>query len=104
MAKNLWKKGQSGNPSGKPKLAPGTVLSKELRKQLGDLADIEYRTRRLVESMALALQGALLVRYSDPAVADAFCASRLGGDHGGAFGTLPAGVDTEAVLARARYV
>lgn len=72
-----------------------------LRKQLGDLTDLEYRTRRLVEQMALALQGSLLVRYGDPAVADAFCASRLGGDHGGAFGTLPAGVDTAAVLDRA---
>ncbi|MCU7824987.1 acyl-CoA dehydrogenase family protein [Kitasatospora sp. DSM 101779] len=72
-----------------------------LRKQLGDLTDLEYRTRRLVESMALALQGSLLVRYGDPAVADAFCASRLGGDHGLAFGTLPAGTDTAAILDRA---
>ncbi|WP_035805234.1 acyl-CoA dehydrogenase family protein [Kitasatospora mediocidica] len=76
----------------------------ELRKQLGDLTDVEYRTRRLVESMALALQGSLLVRHGDPAVADAFCASRLAGDHGGAFGTLPSGVDTEAILSRARMV
>ncbi|MGF1426062.1 isovaleryl-CoA dehydrogenase [Kitasatospora sp. LaBMicrA B282] len=75
-----------------------------LRKELGDLTDLEYRTRRLVESMALTLQAALLVRHGDPAVADAFCASRLGGDHGGAFGTLPPGVDTEAVIARARMV
>ena len=75
-----------------------------LRKQLGDPGDpagLEYGTRRLVEQMALALQGSLLVRYGDPAVADAFCASRLGGDHGAAFGTLPAGVDTAAILERA---
>ncbi|GAA1238733.1 acyl-CoA dehydrogenase family protein [Kitasatospora nipponensis] len=75
-----------------------------LRKELGDPGEVEYRTRRLVESMALALQGSLLVRHSAPAVADAFCASRLAGDHGGAFGTLPAGVDTEAIIARARMV
>jgi putative acyl-CoA dehydrogenase len=31
----------------------------------------------------------LLVRYGDPAVADAFCATRLDGDWGHAFGTLP---------------
>ncbi|WP_329494820.1 acyl-CoA dehydrogenase family protein [Kitasatospora herbaricolor] len=73
----------------------------ELRKQLTDLTDLEYRTRRLVESMALAFQGSLLVRYGSPAVADAFCASRLAGDHGGAFGTLPAGLGTAAILARA---
>ncbi|MCX4749852.1 isovaleryl-CoA dehydrogenase [Kitasatospora sp. NBC_01287] len=75
-----------------------------LRKELGDLAEVEYRTRRVVESMALTLQAALLVRHGEPAVADAFCASRLGGDHGSAFGTLPVGVDTEAVIARARMV
>jgi len=75
----------------------------ELRKQLGDLTDLEYRTRRVVEQLALAFQGALLVRHGDPAVAEAFCASRLGGDHGGAFGTLPTGLDTEAILARARH-
>ncbi len=76
----------------------------ELRNQLGDLTDLEYRTRRLVESMALVLQGSLLVRHSVPAIADAFCASRLAGDHGNAFGTLPPGVDTGAILARATMV
>ena len=50
--------------------------------------------------MALTLQGALLVRHGDPAVADAFCASRLDGDWGHAFGTLPAGVDTRAIIER----
>ena len=50
--------------------------------------------------MALALQGSLLVRYGDPAVADAFCASRLRGDWGRAFGTLPAGVDFGAIIER----
>ncbi|HET6291533.1 MAG TPA: acyl-CoA dehydrogenase family protein [Amycolatopsis sp.] len=72
-----------------------------LRKELSDLSDIEYRARRLVESMALILQGSLVVRHGTPAVADAFCASRLGGDWGVAFGTLPSGVDTKAIIARA---
>ncbi|MEU3624277.1 DNA alkylation response protein [Amycolatopsis coloradensis] len=72
-----------------------------LRKELSDLSDVEYRARRLVESMALVLQGSLLVRHGTTAVADAFCASRLGGDWGVAFGTLPSGVDTRAILARA---
>ncbi|RRQ28105.1 DNA alkylation response protein [Rhodococcus sp. Eu-32] len=69
-------------------------------KELADRSDIEYRARRVVESMALVLQGSLLVRHGNPAVADAFCASRLAQDWGGAFGTLPTGVDTAAVLAR----
>jgi len=65
-----------------------------LRNEIpGDMETIETRARRIVERMALALQGSLLVRYGDPAVADAFLRSRLSGDWGQAFGTLPAGVD-----------
>ena len=52
------------------------------RGELADPEDIESRARRIVERMALALQGSLLVRFGDPAVADAFCASRLDGDAG----------------------
>jgi putative acyl-CoA dehydrogenase len=50
--------------------------------------------------MALALQGSLLVRHAPPAVADAFCAARLAGDGGLAYGTLPPGADTQAILER----
>lgn len=70
-------------------------------KELADRGDIEYRARRVVELMALVLQGSLLVRYGHRAVADAFCASRLGEDWGAAFGTLPVGVDTTAIIERA---
>jgi putative acyl-CoA dehydrogenase len=73
-----------------------------LAAELGDFDDIEARARRVVEKMALALQGSLLLRHGDPAVADAFCASRLGGDWGVAFGTLPAGLRLDAVVERAR--
>jgi putative acyl-CoA dehydrogenase len=54
--------------------------------------------------MAIALQASLLLRHGDPAVADAFCASRLTGDWGQAFGTLPAGVDFTAIIERHRPV
>ncbi|WP_156723780.1 isovaleryl-CoA dehydrogenase [Streptomyces apocyni] len=73
-----------------------------LRKQLTDLDEAQFRARRIVESMALVLQGSLLVRHGHPAVADAFCASRLDHDWGVAFGTLPTGVDTSAIIDRAR--
>lgn len=73
-----------------------------LRKELSDLEDVEFRARRIVELMAVVLQGALLARDGDPAVAAAFCASRLAGDHGAAFGTLPPGVDTAAIIDRVR--
>ncbi|MFI8930125.1 acyl-CoA dehydrogenase family protein [Streptomyces sp. NPDC053474] len=74
---------------------------KNLLTELADLEGIEGRARRLVERMALVLQGSLLVRYAPPAVADAFCASRLGGDWGAAFGTLPHSLDLGAVVERA---
>ncbi|HEX2128026.1 MAG TPA: acyl-CoA dehydrogenase family protein [Solirubrobacterales bacterium] len=72
----------------------------ELREELTDLEAIESRARRVVEWMALVLQGSLLVRFGDEAVADAFCASRLGGDAGRAFGTLPAGTDFRRIIER----
>jgi putative acyl-CoA dehydrogenase len=75
---------------------------KDLLTRLGDLEGVEGRARRLAERMALVLQGSLLVRYAPAAVADAFCASRLGGDWGGAFGTLPHTLDLAAVVDRAR--
>lgn len=73
---------------------------RRLRGELADVKDIEMRARRIVERMALVLQGSLLVRYGHQAVADAFCASRLGGDWGHALGTLPSGVDLTAIIAR----
>jgi putative acyl-CoA dehydrogenase len=71
-----------------------------LRDELSDLDAIESRARRVVERMALALQASLLIRYGDPAVADAFCASRLEGDAGLVFGTLPAGTDFGRIIDR----
>jgi putative acyl-CoA dehydrogenase len=76
-------------------------FGRKLRDDLtSDPETMETRARSLVERMALALQGSLLVRYGDPAVADAFCASRLAGDWGQAFGTLPAGTDFERIVER----
>jgi putative acyl-CoA dehydrogenase len=72
-----------------------------LASELGDLEQVELRARRLVELMALTLQGSLLVRHAPAEVADAFCATRLGGDGGYAFGTLPGGTDVAAILERA---
>jgi putative acyl-CoA dehydrogenase len=74
----------------------------ELKSQFADPQTLETRARRVVESMALCLQGSLLVRNVPPAVADAFCASRLAGEAGLEYGTLPAGVDFEGILARGR--
>jgi putative acyl-CoA dehydrogenase len=73
----------------------------EVQDSLADLATIEPRARRVAERAVLALQGSLLVRYGNPAVAEAFCASRLAGDWGHAFGTLPPGLELGAIIERA---
>ena len=74
----------------------------DLKRELANPDDAETRARRVVERMAVALQGSLLVRYGDPAVADAFCASRLGGDWGHSMGTLPLAVKFTAIVERHR--
>jgi putative acyl-CoA dehydrogenase len=76
--------------------------AEELRADLGDMEGIEARARRIVERMAMVLQGSLMVRFGDEASADAFCASRLAGDWGQAFGTLPADTDFTRIIDRHR--
>jgi len=71
-----------------------------LRAQLSDLAHAEIIARRVIEQMALVLQASLLVRFGHPAVADAFVTSRLDGDRGSVYGTLPTGVDFSSILSR----
>jgi putative acyl-CoA dehydrogenase len=73
---------------------------RSVRDQFTEGETLEVRARRVVESLALALEGSLLVRYAPAAVADAFCGSRLGGDHGLEYGTLPAGTDFASIVAR----
>lgn len=63
--------------------------------------DLETRARRLVEQLALTLEGAQLVRHGHPAVADAFCASRLERKKGEEYGTLPRGTAFDAIIERA---
>ncbi len=73
-----------------------------LEQELRDPEEVEARARRLVERLGLALQASLLVRHGDPCVADAFCASRLAGDGGLAYGTLPLRIDAAAIIERHR--
>jgi putative acyl-CoA dehydrogenase len=70
-----------------------------LRKDV--VAPEEATARRLAETMATVLQAALLVQHSPAFVADAFVASRLAGQRGRAYGTLPSGVRTAEIIARA---
>ncbi|MGV9239783.1 acyl-CoA dehydrogenase family protein, partial [Streptomyces nigra] len=75
---------------------------RSLLTELADLEGIEARARRVTERLALVLQGSLLVRFAPSDVADAFCATRLGGDAGAAFGTLPHSLARESLVERAR--
>ena len=74
----------------------------QLKKELTNGAGAEAGARRLVERMAIVLEGSLLVRHGDPQVAEAFAASRLGGDWGHSFGTLPKGLHLASIVQRHR--
>jgi putative acyl-CoA dehydrogenase len=76
------------------------VHADHLRLSLSDPQTLQYRARRVAEDICLALQGSLLVRHGHPAVTEAFLASRMAGDWGGAFGTLPTGLDLGPVIER----
>ena len=72
-----------------------------LADELARPEDLELRARGVTELLAITLQAALLVRHAPAAVADAFCASRLGSRWTGAYGALPAGLDFDAIIERA---
>ena len=61
----------------------------------------EARAREVTGRIARCLQASLLVRHAPPAIADAFCATRLDDSRAGAFGALPPGLDVEAIVSRA---
>jgi putative acyl-CoA dehydrogenase len=63
------------------------------------MLDAQFSARRIVEDLGVAFQASLLVRGAPPAVADAFCAGRLG-EGGRAYGTLPTGIDAAAIIER----
>ncbi|AAS06683.1 Putative acyl-CoA dehydrogenase AidB [Mycobacterium avium subsp. paratuberculosis] len=72
-----------------------------LRADLAELDTIQYRARKVAEDICLALQGSLLVRHGHPAVAEAFLTTRLDRRWGGAFGTMPDGLELAPILERA---
>ncbi len=76
------------------------AATQTLKNELSNREDLELRARGITEMMAITLQGALLVQHSPSAVADAFCASRLGSRWSGAYGTLPPSVDFDTIIDR----
>ncbi|UOE42804.1 acyl-CoA dehydrogenase family protein [Agromyces larvae] len=86
-------------------LAHAESLARETARDLADpgagASVAALRARELTERLALVLQGALLIEHAPAAVADAFCATRLGGEGGAQYGVLPRRADLTAILARA---
>jgi len=74
---------------------------KQIERDLRDRDGLEARARSIVERLAIALAGAILVRHGEPAVAEAYVTSRLAGEHGVAFGTLPRGTAFKSIIERA---
>ena len=74
--------------------------ARSLRPALAGGSSVEAGARQLVERMALALQASVLLRSGSPA-AEAFCRSRLSGQHGLAMGTLPVDLPFGAMIDRA---
>lgn len=73
-----------------------------LEVELSDGDAQEHRARHVTAMIATVVEGALLVRHSTAAVADAYVASRLDGLPNRAFGSLPRGIDATAIVARSR--
>jgi putative acyl-CoA dehydrogenase len=85
-----------------PENAQLKAMLGRLERAFEDRTNLESRARRLVEMAATALQASLMLRHADARAAEAFCASRLGGDWGHVFGTLPAQSDCAALADRLR--
>ena len=84
---------------GSERVGKGAAAIYRLLKETGD---VEVQARRIVESIAIALQASLMAQHASREAADAYCSSRLEGDWGRAFGTLPPAVPCEAIVKRAR--
>jgi putative acyl-CoA dehydrogenase len=71
-----------------------------IEKELLDGNNLEFRARRTVEHLALALQAAVLLRNAPDFIGDAFCNSRFSENNHLNFGTLPVGVEVSKIIAR----
>ncbi|MGJ7459658.1 acyl-CoA dehydrogenase family protein [Halomonas sp. MA07-2] len=77
-----------------------TALAELERLAVEPAEALEPRARWLTQRLAQCLQAALLVQHAPEEVADTFCATRLGGEAGPAYGVLPSGSPCAALLAR----
>ena len=74
----------------------------QIKQDFTHLDDFAYQGRFLVEKLAKAMQAAQLIKSGSDLISDAFCLSRLDDIRGLSFGNLPPGIDTKAIIERAR--
>ncbi|MBA2736129.1 MAG: acyl-CoA dehydrogenase family protein, partial [Pyrinomonadaceae bacterium] len=75
-------------------------FARNIEKELLNVDDLEFRARRVVEKLALALQASVLIKNAPDFVGDAFCNSRLSEANSLNFGTLPVGTDVGKIINR----
>ena len=75
-----------------------------LKREFTDSGQLEYRARRIVDQLALTMQGSLLLRHGNDRVAEAFITSRLGATGQRNYGTLGPGADVDTLVERAMPV
>ncbi|HJS71272.1 MAG TPA: acyl-CoA dehydrogenase family protein [Acidimicrobiia bacterium] len=71
------------------------------KSAIADATDLEWEARRIVEQLATTWAGTLLARHGDTAAYDTYATTRLGGNHGSLFGTLPVAAPVDDLVARA---
>ncbi len=71
-----------------------------IEREFANSDQMEWRARRIVEDLGLALQAAILLQHGNAAVTEVFCAARLSGEQRLMLGTLPVGTDSVAIIAR----
>lgn len=75
-------------------------FARNVEKELLDTDNLEFRARRVVEKLALALQASVLLKTAPAFVSQAFCNSRLSVDNSLNFGTLPVGTEVKKIIER----
>lgn len=78
-----------------------TKFAETLQREIS-AGDEQNNARRVVEMAALGFQSSLMARYAPAWAADAFISSRLDGNWGRAFGTLPRGTRCSEIIARSQ--
>ena len=75
----------------------------KLEKEISDKTNLEFRARRIVEKLALALQASIMLRNLPNEISEAFCASRLTNERGFVFGNLSSIFDFKKMFARTNF-